>query len=218
MRDDIVARRTNLETGCWVEIVREGSLENPLRDWEWAGHLILIPRYAWAGTDEGNDDPSESEFWKRIRAIRIFGGVSLPVYAYDHSGISFSVSSCYPFCDQWDGGQAGYAYMTSREIHSEYNGDKARAIEHLKAMVRYADAYSNNECYGYQLYDSDGNELDSCWGFWNICETWKDFMDTVAESVPDDFANMVRDCCCGSLDPIEVIPARYFVPGFAPAL
>ena len=178
----------------------------------------MTPRYSWAGTDEGKDDPRDREFRKRLRAIRIFGGVVLPVYAYDHSGVTFSVNNSYPFSDPWDGGQVGYAYMTSKEIEKEYKGDRARATEHLKAMVLYADAYSNGECYGYRTYGPDGNELDSCWGFWNTYPTWEDFMNKIAESVPDEFSELVRDCDCGSLDPLEVILVRYFVPGFAPAV
>lgn len=216
MQTDIIARRTDLKTGRWVEIVRDSVAENPLQDWDWAGHLTLIPRYSWAGTYEGKDDPRDSEFRKRLRAIRIFGGVVLPVYAYDHSGVTFSVNNSYPFNDPWDGGQVGYAYMTAKEIEAEYEGDKAQAREHLKTMVLCADAYSNGECYGYRTYGPDGNELNSCWGFWNTYGTWQEFIKSLADEVPDEFSELVRDCSCGDIDPLEEVPARYFVPGFAP--
>ena len=39
MQTDIIARRTDLKAGRWVEIVRDSVAENPLQDWDWAGHL-----------------------------------------------------------------------------------------------------------------------------------------------------------------------------------
>ena len=218
MINDIVARRTDLESGRWVEIIRDNVGENPMRDWDWEGQLVLIPRYSWAGTDASND-PSDDDFRERLRSIRICGGVVLPVYAYDHSGVRFSTSNGYPFCDPFDGRMAGYAYVTRESILKNYGGDSVLAVEYLKAMVHYADAYSNGECYGYVAYGPDGNELDSCYGFWHTSEkTWREFMEDIAEDVSDDFAKLIRDCDYGTLDPLEVIPARYYVPGFAPVV
>ena len=215
MRNDVVARRTDLETGCWVEIVRElYPDEHPLRDWEWNGTITLTAPFKGYGSDNEHD-LNDEKFLKYLRAVRIFGGVVIPVYYLEHSGLSFKAGR---FNDPWDSGWAGCAWMTPGQIRENYGGDKKAAIAHLEAMIRLMDARAQNECYGFRAYGSDGEELDACYGFWNTYPTWQELMEAMAEHVSDDFADMIRDCSCGDIDPLDVIPARYFVPGFAPAV
>lgn len=88
--------------------------------------------------------------------------IRLPIYMYDHSGITIRTS---PFSDGWDSGQLGWIYVTSEKIKSEFkvkslNGaikNKARSI--LEQEVKLYDQYLRGAVWGFEFGD------DSCWGF-----------------------------------------------------
>ena len=212
---DVVARKTDLKTGRWVEIVRDFDFPvHPLRDEDWHGTLTLTRRYSAYGNDSEHHAHDE-RFQKSLRAARIFGGVAIPVYCMEHGGIAFSAGS---FADPWDSGIAGFAWMPPAKVKEEFKGDKKAAIAYLKQMISVLDAYAQGECYGYVLYDVDGSEVWRTSGFWNIDDRWKDLMTEMADSVPDEFAPLIKDCWYGEFDELEEIPARRYVPGFAPAV
>lgn len=93
----------------------------------------------------------------------------LPLYLYDHSGITMSTS---PFGDRWDSGQVGWAYVTKSSaeklgcVGPEWDADR-----YLKAIVGEVGTYDmflRGDMYGYVVEDEDGEEVDSCWGFYGL--------------------------------------------------
>ena len=88
---------------------------------------------------------------------------------YDHSGITIST---YPFNDCWDSGRIGYIYVSMDDIKKEYDTDKItpelkEIINRvLKGEVSEYDQYLTGDVYGYQLEDSSGEIIDSCWGYY----------------------------------------------------
>jgi hypothetical protein len=98
-------------------------------------------------------------------------GVILPLYLYDHSGITISTSS---FSCQWDSGQVGWTFCTKEEMDSnwiELSGqDKEERSEVLlKGEVETYDQYLRGDVYGYRVFkveNGEEEELDSCWGFY----------------------------------------------------
>lgn len=99
--------------------------------------------------------------------------VILPVYVFEHSGISISISD---FGDRWDSGQAGWIYTTKEKIENSFGvtGEnwRERAIEILKEEIKVYDMYLEDEVYGIitEEYDADNDnwiEKDSCWGYFN---------------------------------------------------
>lgn len=100
--------------------------------------------------------------------------VILPLYLFDHSGLSLSTSKeRFEACDsqRWDWGQVGYIYATKKEIREAWNIKsitKAKCEQVKRLLQEEADEYSkylNGEVYGYIIRDEHGKELDSCWGF-----------------------------------------------------
>jgi len=89
----------------------------------------------------------------------------LPLYLYDHSGITMSTSR---FNDPWDSGQVGWIYVSHTDVEKEYGTFNEESIEKamklLQGEVEYYDHYIRGDCYGFQLYKDD-EEIDSCWGF-----------------------------------------------------
>jgi hypothetical protein len=70
-----------------------------------------------------------------------------PLYLYDHSGISMSTSSGYPYNDRWDAGVVGYAYISKNDVIKEClvyvldeNGERIK-IEHQHADGRTTYSY-----------------------------------------------------------------------------
>lgn len=110
--------------------------------------------------------------------------VYLPLYLYDHSGITISTGS---FGDRWDSGQVGYIYTDKKTIFDcggktqNEKGNyvkvtnrnwKEAAYKWMQGEVDDYDMYLTGEVYGviieeYNAEDEDWEEKDSCWGFFN---------------------------------------------------
>lgn len=94
--------------------------------------------------------------------------VVLPLYLYDHSGITMSTS---PFSCPWDSGQVGYICATAEDIRKNFGVKRItkklreRVEEILKAEVEEFDRYIRGESYLYLIKDEDGEVVESCSGF-----------------------------------------------------
>jgi hypothetical protein len=94
--------------------------------------------------------------------------IYLPLYLYDHSGITMSTE---PFSCPWDSGMVGYIYVSLDDIRKEYGVttvtdeliEKVKA--HLSVEVDTYDKYLRGEAYGYIITDEHGEPIDSCWGY-----------------------------------------------------
>lgn len=118
----------------------------------------------------------------------------LPLYLYDHSGISMSVGSFIGRAQhaQWDSGQVGWIYATPEDIEKEYGDlspesyEKAEAL--LNSEVETYDLYLRGQCYGFRLFEN-GEETDSCWGFLGW---FSDVAKQIAsESLPQSHQDMI---------------------------
>lgn len=103
--------------------------------------------------------------------------VVLPLYLYDHSGITMS---CSPFGCPWDSGQIGFIYVSMETARREFTGTDEEIREHaercLRSEVDVYDDYLTGQTYGFiieqadedaDLDDEDSWEtIDSCWGFY----------------------------------------------------
>ena len=107
--------------------------------------------------------------------------VFLPVFMYEHTGICLSTSDAkYPFSDRFDAGQLGYIYMSNEVLIKEFDGDREKAVECLKAEVVVYSAYLSGEVFSYVLSkavydengeidddpDAEGDFISSCGGFY----------------------------------------------------
>lgn len=106
--------------------------------------------------------------------------IILPIYMYEHSGITIR---CSPFHDPWDSGMVGYIYITYDKIKKEMmrpgqkknqytkikhvtKKDRERAKTYLIGEIETYDQYLTGEVYGFVNSDPDGwVDDESCWGF-----------------------------------------------------
>ena len=86
----------------------------------------------------------------------------LPLYLYDHSGITMSTGS---FSCPWDSGRVGMIYISKAKAAQEGWKTPEQAYEAMRAEVEEYDHYLTGQCYGYVVEDADGDRNDSCWGF-----------------------------------------------------
>lgn len=97
--------------------------------------------------------------------------IILPIYLYDHSGITISTS---PFSCHFDSGLIGYIYTTRKTILDNFIGYKRlskkllnKVTEQLISEIQTYDDYLTGNIYSYSLIDNiTGEDLDSCCGFY----------------------------------------------------
>ena len=122
--------------------------------------------------DERFDDFLEEieniESYDEIINILRRDAVILPLYLYDHSGITMNTTG---FSDPWDSGMVGWISLSNEKIKEIYGVEeindeiKEKARELLVKEVEIYDMYLTGDIYGFDLYDK-GTLIDSCYGFY----------------------------------------------------
>lgn len=151
--------------GLSAKIFYDTDPQDP-REWEPASTMACFHRRYRLGDEHDFSTPDELiEFVNRRDVI------ALPLYLYDHGGITMSTSS---FSCRWDSGQVGYIYMTYDEIRKEWGWKRITKdrynmiLERLEHEVKLYDQYLTGDVYGFSIEDADGEELDSCWGYYGL--------------------------------------------------
>jgi len=141
-------------------------------------------------------DIEVNELYDLVRATNQY--VIIPLYLYDHSGITISTR---PFSCPWDSGQVGWIYApkdTFRKATGYSEDDLFSAEGILEDEVREYDMYLRGEVYRYELYelrkcDSCGhveeNIIDSCGGFY--MESIADLKEQIAWYLGDEFSELI---------------------------
>jgi len=148
--------------GCNVKIYHDDDPLSP-RD---VDNLCVM--YCWHSHynlgDERGEHISKEELLEKHPDILAV----LPLYLYDHSGITISTG---PFSCQFDSGQVGWAYITQANADRMLCNDESwwtkLAYENqIISEVNYYDHYLRGNAYGYVLTkDGDPEADESCWGF-----------------------------------------------------
>lgn len=135
------------------------------RSWDNVGHMICFHRKYNLG-DQHDYKSEHFEGWREMHDALLEeygeGSVILPLYLYDHGGITMKVGA---FRDPWDSGQVGWIVASEEAIEREWGGDEEKAEEGLRYEVETYDEYLRGEVFGYIITDASGEEVDSCWGF-----------------------------------------------------
>jgi len=115
----------------------------------------------WMNRQEVDDAQREAE---------AKGDICVPLYMYDHSGITISLS---PFQCPFDSGQVGFVQVKKDEIISNFGKKnwtkklRVKALEVAEMEVKELDSFLTGEVYGYKI-DTDTEQEESCWGY--ICD------------------------------------------------
>lgn len=205
-----------------LEIIQDEYPNDP-RSWSnlctmvcWHRHYKLGDNHSFEGPDEFMQhlyldvigkhwcDDHESDDWQDVyKELQKTDLVLIKqINLYDHSGITISTSSGYPYNDRWDSCCVGFIYVTKKTIFKECGGIteenwKDRADKYLEGEVETYDQYLRGDVYGYALTKKvihqekcphcgevireyeDEEEVDSCWGFYGDCLEENGILDNI---------------------------------------
>lgn len=154
-----------------LDIYYEKYPEDPRRNSDSLGKMVCFSQRHRLG-DEHDLYIDEFESWDALEDyLRREEGaiVILPLYLYDHGGLSINTTghTC-----PWDSGRVGVIYAT-REAVCEAFGckepspeDLVRAERILVAEVQEYDDYLRGDVYWFKLMDTHGNVMTIVYGFY----------------------------------------------------
>lgn len=153
-----------------LKLVHDSNPDSP-RNWDNLGTMICFHRRYDLG-DDHNYSSDNYDGWEEMKKAIIKEenpAVILPLYMYDHSGISISTN---PFSCRWDSGQIGFILVSKKKALEEFGGKivtaklKERIEKILEGEVETYTQYVEGDVYGFQIVDEDDNHIDSCYGFY----------------------------------------------------
>jgi hypothetical protein len=166
------------------KIVQDNYSQETSREWDNLGIMYCKHKKYGLG-DHGilieqiKKATSECESWSEVMTIlkKDFKAIEiLPLYLYDHSGISISAGKEYPFNDRWDSMTIGFIFTTEEKIKEMGVNKKNNEIkDQLEAEVETYNMDLNGVKYGYQhikikkckCCEHETEEvIDSCGGFY----------------------------------------------------
>lgn len=174
-----------------LEIHTDDDPMDPRSDGNLGTMICFHPRYNLGDDKSKISELTEDTFVNALllmNKIRKNGGIVLPLYLLDHSGITMSTTS---FNDKWDSGQVGFIYVTKKKLREErmdkdwlekYYSGKTRE-EVITALligeVTIYDQFLTGDVYGFKLFEkttwkkegtdvtkTEWEEIDACWGFY----------------------------------------------------
>jgi len=135
-----------------------------------------------------NWEEVEEVLKKEFKAV-----VILPLYLYDHSGLSMRTYR-HGQHSNWDCGCVGFIYATREQLLKEYNQTKItksiieKAEKILISEVETYSKYLSGEVYGYVIRDDDNNNIESCWGFYgdDVIEEAKNMLNSIVKEYEEN--------------------------------
>jgi len=106
------------------------------------------------------------------------GSVVVKIGLLDHSGLHIWAGGGAHWSDSagWDSGTVGFIYATPEMIKEAYNVKRVTPAKRLvvekvlEGEIKTFDQFLSGDVYGYVVEDSDGNQLESCWGYYGVDE------------------------------------------------
>jgi len=153
-----------------LKLVHDSSPDSP-RNWDNLGTMICFHRRYDLGDNHSYSSDGYSGWEEMKKAIIKVENpaVILPLYMYDHSGITIRTT---PFSCRWDSGQIGFILVSKKKALEEFGGKivtaklKERIEKILEGEVETYSQYVEGDVYGFQIVDEDDNHIGSCYGFY----------------------------------------------------
>lgn len=175
------ALKTFKHRGYTVEIHQDEDPPNPRTDFDNLGTMVSFHRNYTIG-DKNHGFKDADEVMAHIKETK---AVWLPVYLYDHSGLTINTTG---FSCPWDSGQVGVVFAERTKVLKEYGGRaltralRAKVEGVLRGEVETYDQMLTGEVYGYVVKKGDKTE-ESCWGFYGDMDYCIDEAKGIVESL-----------------------------------
>lgn len=181
-----------------IRIFPDEDPENP-RKWNNLGTMICLHKKYTLG-DQDNDtialareieencaswEAAEEFLEEQIRAMNDEIFVILPLYLFDHSGITISCSS-YWFRQAdsvgWDWGQVGFIFVTKKKARERFKRLTEKTREKIEEILRNEveiyNQYLTGDVLGFVIYENN-EVIESCWGYYNKDECINAALNTI---------------------------------------
>ncbi len=189
-----------------ITIQQDDEPENP-REWENLGTMICFHNNYKLGDDHNYDSPDhffhcESGLYEhedtcyltekqldRCRKVVHQKNIMLPLYLYDHGGITMSTSG---FSCPWDSGQVGYIMVSREAVRKEYSWKlvtqkrREQIAKYLTNEVKIYDHFITGSVYGFTITNGE-KDIDSSWGFFGYHTDDDNYMvNTIKDAITFD--------------------------------
>jgi hypothetical protein len=133
---------------------------------EWPEHLNdtykILPQYISDYASYGTRSiPDEEAAIKSVEKWTDKHLLMLPVYVYEHGGVTMSTGA---YSCAFDSGQAGYIYISRKEARAAGYKTDAQVYDAMRDYIKYLAALCEGSVYGYTV-ERDGDIVASCWGY-----------------------------------------------------
>lgn len=154
-----------------IKIQQDEYPENPRTEWDNLGTMVCFHGRYNLG-DEHDYRSNDYSGWEELEKELIEEedpAAILPLYLYDHSGITMSTG---PFSCPWDSGQVGFIFVSKEKARKEYGWKRftkkrvEKLEEYLRNEVKVYDQYLTGDVWCFSIEDEDGEVVDSCCGFY----------------------------------------------------
>ena len=149
--------------GYEIVLEQDNHPVNPREDDNLGTMLCMHRRY-----DLGDDPKAGREEIKDyLEGRKGDVAISLPLYLYDHSGITMNTTG---FSCPWDSGIVGTIFVNKEKVRKWYGVKKIttkmdeKVKEHLRNEVKVYDDYISGNVYRY-IISKDGEEMDNSGGY-----------------------------------------------------
>lgn len=161
------------------EIVKDDLIESPREEMDNLGEFFMAHgKYAF-----GDKDAPDPRDMKPDAFI-----ARLPVFMYDHSGITISTS---PFSCPWDSGQIGEIFLTKERASKEQRQLSPEQVEDvLQAEIEVLNQYVTGDVWCVLIYDEEGNTEESLGGIYGYeaAQAYAaDMIETLQQSYPEQY-------------------------------
>jgi hypothetical protein len=150
-------------------VERDEFMESP-REWENLSTMLSWSRSYNSPDKNDFRNPDDFMEWFLEEHAGDPDHVLLPLFMYEHSGVSFSTGD---FGDKWDSGQIGWVYATGESVRN-WISTKEKAIKVLEKEVKEYSQWANGEALSWSILENNGcehcgkddwNIVESCAGY-----------------------------------------------------
>lgn len=155
--------------GMTIQICYDLNAESP-REWDNVG--TIYSNHMDYNPDGHKIDEIENEEGELVSEELDRRFIWLPVYYYEHSGLTVSTRRDYPYNDGWDSGLFGIIAVEKEMVRNDW-GWKAitkerreQILRGLEGEIEIFDSYCRGEVYGFVVEDESEERVESCGGYY----------------------------------------------------
>lgn len=150
-----------------VRVEQDDQPDSP-REWDCFGKMLCVHSRYKLGDEHDMSLEELREYVKNNDEVVL----AIPLWLFDHSGLSMKAGSGNSFNDNWDSSAVGWIVATEAAVKKEYGKVNvktlAEARKRLLSEVEVYNQYLEGDVWYYCITDPKGEHLDSCGGMYGL--------------------------------------------------